>query len=182
MAFVGAYLKQQCFVKDRMRGSSVIALALFEQSLKLKFDDWTELWQQLCKVEECIASKTNSAKIAESQKWRGLQEIIESDLSTGVERQLPYNRLHRQASISSEKETPQPHRTACSSAPSILMKRNVSTHLDGISCVHIFGHLSLSYPYTALRRAWPHPFASYLPLGFYKCLSDPPSVFFSQVK
>lgn len=98
MAFVGAYLKQQCFVKDRMRGSSVIALALFEQSLKLKFDDWTELWQQLCKVEECIASKTNSAKIAESQKWRGLQEIIESDLSTGVERQLPYNRLHRQAS------------------------------------------------------------------------------------
>ena len=30
-----------------------------------------------------------------------------------------------------------------------------------------------------LRRAWPHPFASHLPLDIYKHLSDPLTVFFS---
>jgi len=37
----------------------------------------------------------------------------------------------------------------------------------------VLGHYSLSYHYMPLRRAWPHPFDSHLPLDIYKHLSDP---------
>ena len=43
----------------------------------------------------------------------------------------------------------------------------------------ILGHHSLSYCDTPLWRAWPHPFASHLPLDINKHESDLPSVFFS---
>jgi len=46
-------------------------------------------------------------------------------------------------------------------------------------CVQVLGHYSFSYHCALPWRAWPHSFASHLPLDIYKHLSDLSSVFFS---
>lgn len=74
------------------------------------------------------------------------------------------SRSHRQSDgswLSPNKVTLQLLCTDCSSALSPSLQRSSSSLLCGISYVSAFGHFSLSYQHTPLKRVWHYPIDSH---------------------